>query len=661
MRTTPLALAITVTLLGATGPGLAAQAPSKAESPRPVPYPLEVPQAFQRAIERGTRSPNGAPGPNYWQNWTDYTLRARLDTVNKRIDGRAHIVYHNRSPLAIPALGLQLIQNIHSEGAIRNREVEVTGGMEIKRLAAQAEELQEVTPATRRGARSGFLVDGTRLQIQPSQPIAPGDSAVLDIDYGFKIPQQGAAGRMGWSRDNLFYLAYWYPQMAVFDDVGGWQMDPFLGNAEFYMDYGDYDVTLEVPQGWVVMGTGRLANADSVLAPAVVARLRAAEASDTVVHVLSVADFGPGRATQQAATGYLGWHFRADSVRDVAYGVMRASLWDAARTPVGDRNGDGRPDYARADAMYRESAPRWTKAWRYVQHSIDFLSRWTGYSYPWPHMTAVEGEGIIGGGMEYPMMTLISGYAGASDTALYGVTAHELAHMWVPMIVGTDERRRSWMDEGTTSFNSGAAEDEFYPGRRWELGNYNGYVEITRTDEEGPIMRWSDFHYNGYTYSTASYAKPATLLWTLRGLLGEETFAKTYHSYIRRWAFKHPQPWDFFNTFNDVSGQNLNWFWRAFYYDTWTLDQAVAEVRPGRNGTTITVADLGLAPMPARLTITLADGRVMKAEIPVERWLAGARKADYVVKTSSPVVKVEIDAERVFPDVNRDNNVWEKK
>ncbi len=658
MRNT-LIMALVALLLASSSASLMSQQAS--ERPRPLPYPIDVPHAFRQAIERGTRSPNGAPGPGYWQNWTDYTIRARLDTAQKRIDGTAHIVYHNRSPLTIPVLVLQLIQNVHSEGAIRNREVEVTGGMEIKRLTARAEELPEVTPATGRGAPNGFLVDGTRLQVRPSQPIGPGDSAVLDIDYGFKIPQQGAAGRMGWSRDNLFYLAYWYPQMAVFDDVGGWQMDPFLGNAEFYMDYGDYDVTLEVPQGWVVMGTGWLANADSVLPPAIVARLRAATSSDTVVHVLTAADFGPGRETVRAPTGYLSWHFTTDSVRDVAYGVTRASLWDAARTPVGDRDGDGRPDYARVDAIYRASAPRWAKAWRYVQHSIDFLSRWTGYSYPWPHMTAVEGDGIIGGGMEYPMMTLISGFTGATDTALYGVTAHELAHMWVPMIVGNDERRRSWMDEGTTSFNGGAAEDEFYPGRRWELGNYDGYAEITRTDEEGPIMRWSDFHYDGYAYGTASYAKPATLLWTLRGLLGEETFAKTYHTYIRRWAFKHPQPWDFFNTFNDVSGRNLDWFWRAFYFDTWTLDQSVADVKADGNGTTITIADLGLAPMPARLTITLANGQTLKAEIPVEHWLAGARSADYVAQTSSPVVKVEIDAERVFPDVNRANNVWEKK
>jgi hypothetical protein len=638
-----------------------AQTAPPSEHARPIPYPVDVPHAFEAAIAHGARSTTGAPGANYWTNWTDYAIRARLDVQAKRIDGTTHIVYHNRSPNPLPVLALQLIQNVHKEGAIRNQTEEVTGGMEITRLVAQGEELKAITPREARGVPSGYLIDGTTLQLKPSHPIAPGDSAVLDLDYGFKIPQAGASGRMGWSQDNLFYLAYWYPQMAVYDDVDGWQTDPFLGGAEFYMDYGNYDVTLEVPEGWLTMGTGRLANADQTLPAPIIARLRQAESSDTVVHVITAADFGPGNETVRADAGYLRWHFVADSVRDVAYSITRASLWDATRTPVGDRNGDGRTDYARIDAIYRQTAPLWTNTWRFAQQAIAFHSRWTGYPYPWPHMTAVEGDDIIGGGMEYPMMTLIGGYTEATDTALYGVTAHELAHMWVPMLVGNDERRRAWMDEGTTSFNTSAAEDDFYPGRRWELGNYNGYIQITRTDLEGPIMEWSDFHHNGFAYGIASYAKPATLLWTLRGLLGPETFTKAYQTYIRRWAFKHPQPWDFFNTFNDVSGQDLDWFWRTWYYETWPLDQAVADVRADANGTTIVVEDHGAAPMPARLTITLADGKILKAEIPVGRWLEGARKAETNVKTASPVVRVEIDAEQVFPDVNRANNVWVKK
>lgn len=253
------------------------------------------------------------------------------------------------------------------------------------------------------------------------------------------------------------------------------------------------------------------------------------------------------------------------------------------------------------------------------------------------------------------MMTLIGG--ASNDRGLYGVTAHELAHMWIPMIVGNDERRHAWMDEGTTSFNGGAATNDFYGGRS-ELGNYRGYLQITRTDLEGPIMTWSDFHTNGWAYGTASYAKPATVLWTLRGLLGPETFAKAYHTYVRRWAFKHPQPWDLFNTFSDVSGRNLDWFWRSWYYEAWTLDQAVQDVRAGRNGTTIVVEDLGRVPMPARLTLTLVNGDTVRAEIPVERWLTGARRADITVRTSAAVVRVEIDAEQVFPDADRGNNLW---
>ena len=274
-------------------------------------------------------------------------------------------------------------------------------------------------------------------------------------------------------------------------------------------------------------------------------------------------------------------------------------------------------------------------------------------------MTSVEGDGIIGGGMEFPMMTLIGSYTSRSDTALYGVHAHELAHMWVPMIVGVDERRRGWMDEGTTSFNTSQAEKEFYPGRNWDEGNYEGYLSFARSGNESEMMRWSDLQ--GVGYGVASYAKPATLLATLRGLLGEETFVRAYHTYIRNWAFKHPKPWDFFDTFNHESGENLDWFWRTWYFETWTLDQAVGSVTRDGRTTTITVEDRNWAPMPARLTITLENGQTLEREVPVSTWLAGETSAEVTVDSDSPVVRVEIDAAKVFPDIDRDNNVWERR
>ncbi|HEX9728277.1 MAG TPA: M1 family metallopeptidase [Gemmatimonadales bacterium] len=637
-------------------PGLAAQHASI----RPIPYPVDMPNGFVRALANGTRSSTGAPGPKYWQQWTDYTIRARLDTDQKRITGSVALRYHNRSPDALPQIMLQVIQNVHAEGAVRNRPAEVTGGVEITQLAANGETLGPLTFSDQRRGRPGYRVAGTTVIVQLSTPLASGESTELEVGFTYTVPQRGAGGRMGWNGDNLFYLAYWYPQLAVYDDVGGWQTDAFLGSAEFYMGYGSYDVTLEVPEGWVVMGTGTLTNPDEAFPDEIAIRLRRAAASDDVVHVLTADDLGPGKATRRSDSGLLAWRFRADSVRDAAYSVTRESLWDAARTPVGDRNGDGITDYARVDAIYRASAPLWTRAWRYAQHSIDFLSRWTGYPYPWPHMTAVEGGGIMGGGMEYPMMTLIGAYTQGTDTSLYGVTAHELAHMWVPMLVGNDERRMAWMDEGTTSFNGDAAEMEFFPGMRSDLGEAQGYIQVTHTDMEGPIMTWSDFHTNGFAYGTASYSKPATMLWTLRGLLGEEAFTRAYEAYIARWAFKHPKPWDFFHTFNDVSGQNLDWFWRTWYYETWALDQAVADVVVEENRTRIVIEDRGRAPMPARLTITTADGQVLHSEVPVSRWLEGATTADVVIRTTSRVVKVEIDASQAFPDVDRSNNVWQR-
>jgi hypothetical protein len=595
----------------------------QAASERPVPYPVVPPADFQAAVEIGTRTLTGEPGPNYWQQWTDYTLNAKLVPDEKRLDGRAHIVYHNRSPYPLPGLALQLFQNLHAPGAVRNRPAEVTDGVLLQRVVVSGEQLNELTSPDQ---QAGYGVDGTILAIRLPQLLPPGASVEMEIDWTFTIPQEGASGRMGWSRDNMFHLAYWYPQMAVLDDVVGWQADQFLGNAEFYMGFGSYDLTIEAPVGWLIMATGEFTNAEEVLPAQVVERYHRAHTSDDVVNVITQAELQAGTVTNSSETGYLSWRFHSDTVRDVAFSATQESLWDAARTPVGDRNGDGDTDYSLVSAIYRQDATNWDKAWRFAQHSIAFLSTWTGFPYPWPHMTAVEGNDLESGGMEYPMMTLIGGYDQRPASGLYGVTAHELAHMWVPMIVGADERRYSWMDEGTTSFNGGHSSADFYPGNDPVEGNRQGYLDTARRGLEGEIMRLSDYHYPGPAYGTASYSKP----------------------------------WDFFNWFNTAAGEPIDWFWRAFYYETWTLDQAVGEVRQGSNGTTVVIEDRGWAPMPTRVTVTLQNGEILDLEVPVSTWLTGTASAELEVPAGSPVVRVEIDADQVFPDVDRSNNVWDR-
>lgn len=617
---------------------------------RPLLGPVVPPPAFLAAVARGTRTLTGQPGPRYWTNRTDYTLRFGVDPGAKRVQGAAEIVYHNRSPVALEELHVDLTLNLHAPGVVRGEPAEVTGGITVDRVRVDG------APVARGGQTgSRYAVDGTRMIIVPAQPVAPGGTARIAMDFGYAVPQAGAGARMGYSGDDLLFLAYGYPTMAVFDDINGWHPDSFRGTAEFYQDFGRFDVTVEAPPQWLVMGTGELVNAAEVLAPAVLGRLRAAERSDTVVHVVTAADFG--RVTAPGRAGTLRWRFVADSVRDVAFSLTRASRWDAMRAPVGDRDGDGAADFARVDAVWRDDrAPRWAQVARYARHSVDFFSRYTGIPYPWPHMTAVEGTDIIGGGMEYPMMTLIGPYTQAGDTALYNVTAHEISHMWIPMIVSTDERRFGWMDEGTTTFQENQARKEFFPGSDPEAGDRTAYLNVARAAGEGEITRWSDFHNTSTAYVAASYWKPGTLLATLREVLGEETFHRAHRAFLNEWKYKHPLPWDMWNTFERVSGRDLDWFWQSWYGTTWTLDHAVGSVTQSGAGTSITVRDLSNVPMPARLTVTYADGRTERREVPVETWLTGARTATVTVPGGA--TRVEIDAENAFPDVNRENNVW---
>ena len=619
---------------------------------RPVPHPVEVPRGFERAVANGTRAASGLPGPRYWQQYARYDIRAAVDAEAKTLTGSETIVYRNHSPDTLRVLVVKLWMNLHAPEAERNEPAEVTGGVQLARVAVRGESLGVAQAAN----APGYRVDGTNLIIRPAVPVLPGDSVGLAIDWSFRIPQAGASGRMGHDAGNLLYLAYWHPQMAVYDDVGGWHTDQFLGSAEFYMGYGDYRYTVTAPEGWVVMGTGQLQNPEAVLPGPVLTRWRRAAGSDEVVHVLTASDFGVGKATVDSPSGTLEWTFAADSVRDVAFSVTRESLWDAARTPVGDRNGDGRTDYTLIQSLWRANAPKWARSVEYGQQSIRFLSEFTGIRYPYPHMTAVEADAIIGGGMEYPMMTLIGSYnRAASDTSLYSVTAHELAHMWVPMIVGVDETRYGWMDEGTTDFNENAAFNDFYRGAEPNgfVREQRQYLQFPRAGLDTRLLVWTDYQLpvlRGY----ATYPKPATVLWALRGLLGDEVFLPAYRRYLTSWAYKHPKPWDFFNAFESATGRDLDWFWSTWYDEAWTLDQAVARVE----GNTIVVEDRGQAPMPARLLVTREDGRTERAEVPVETWLGGARSATVTVSTGSPVVRVEIDPEQYFPDADRANNVW---
>jgi hypothetical protein len=653
-----LFLRIPLLLLSAASSGLAPAgllAQEEVSLSRPIPGPVIPPPYFRAALEDGTRSPDGTPGPEYWQVYSSYDIDARLDPISGLLSGTETIRFFNRSPNPLAVLQLFLHQNLHRAGVARNRPVEVTGGVEVERVRVAG---RDVLPAS--GFRGPGYVEGDGIMIiRLPEPLAAGDTVDLELEWSFTVPQNGA-GRMGYSDREMYFLAYWFPKIAVYDDLRGWDAEPYQG-AEFYEGYGDYDVSITVPNGWTVLATGELLNPEEVYSARTRTKMAAAAVADTMVRIATREDVESGRVTELSETGALTYRFRARNVRDFTWTTSNSQLWTGTSARVPDRDGDGQEDRVAIHSFFREyRAPLWRDQALYAKHSIESESRFTGFPYPWPHMTSVEGADIIGGGMEFPMLTLIGSYEGADALSLYSVTAHELAHMWIPMIVGANEKRHAWIDEGSTTFLENQVKTEYWPDvPSPDSTEFEGYLQVARLEAEQSMMRHGDYYEPGPGYGIASYSKPASLLVTLRSLLGQDTFMEAYQGFISSWAYKHPSPWDFFNTFERAAGRDLDWFWQSFYYETWVLDHAVGTVARSGGENVVTILDQGYAFLPARVEIELAGGEVLHREVPVSHWLTGAVSAEIRVPTDrGQVVRVTVDPGHPFPDVNPDNNVW---
>jgi hypothetical protein len=623
------------------------------DSTRPRPYPIAEPRGVTQAVARGTRTRTGMPGPNYWQQFARYRIDAELVPTTNQLNGRESVRYFNRSPDTLRTVYVFLNQNLFMPGAARTVPTPVTGGTEVLRVAAWGQAL------AKRDTGIGFSVDGTVMRIALPRALGPRDSLDLDVAWAFQVPPDGAP-REGTTGD-VFMIAYWYPQLAVYDDVNGWQIDPYLGTAEFYMDYADYDVNLSVPQGWLVGATGELTNPEQVLSRQTRDRLAEARRTGAVVRIVRDQDRGAGN-NKATATGFdnaLTWKFRARNVRDFAWGASARFLWDATIAVVGDRDGDKRTDTTAINTFYRPEARPWSwdKSAAYERSAVEFLSNYL-WPYPWPNMTALEGP-VSCTGMEYPMLTCIGG---PRDTlSLYSVQIHETGHMWFPMQVGSDERRFAWQDEGLTRFNQAQGMQAYFKGFDREAISRDAYLALARTDSEVPLMRHGDqYPYGPPAYSIATYDQMATNMVALRGLLGDEAFLSAYRTYGLRWLYKHPTPYDFFNTFDASASRDLSWFWRTWWYETWTLDQAITSAFSINGDLVVTIDDRGLAAMPVRLAITRTDGRVERKEIPVTVWLSGARTTTISLDGAATIKSVEIDPEHVFPDVDRSNNRWSR-
>lgn len=598
------------------------------------------------------RDGNGAPGPKYWQNRADYTIHATLLEKDTMVKGDVSINYTNNSPDTLNYLWLQLDQNLFKADS---RGTAITpagdrfdsngfkGGYAVGKVSLIYKgKTYTIIP---------YITD-TRMQIRlPFAVKQQGDKITINIEYSFAIPEHGAdrMGRLSTQNGVIYQLAQWFPRMCVFDDLNGWNTLPYLGNGEFYCEYGDIDYYITAPADMIIAGSGDLQNPQQVLTSTEVKRLAIAAKSDGTVSIIGKDEV---KASGRKTTGTLTWHYKMNNTRDVAWAASRAFLWEAARVnlPSGKKG--------MAMAVYPvESVGRehYSRAVEYLKSSMEFYSK-NYFEYPWHSATVVAGVAL---GMEYPGIVFCSHKIVNDD--LFRDIAHEIGHNWFPMIVGSDERRYGWMDEGFNTFINGYVWANFNKGEYAEKKSAALGLTKGMQKEHDPLMIAPDANDDGGMF----YYKTALALNILRNVVLEpDRFDYAFKTYINRWAYKHPQPYDFFRTMNDAAGEDLNWFWKEWFYTTWNVDQAVTDVKYVKNdpalGALITVENLREMALPVVAKVTEDNGKEKTIKLPVEIWQHGP-KWIFRYNSTSKIKQVVLDPENQLPDTDRNNNIYEMK
>jgi hypothetical protein len=600
------------------------------------------------------RSASGKPGPKYWQNRADYKLACTLDTLNHKVTGTAAITYTNNSPDDLDFVWLQLDQNIYQQGSRGSATTTQTGGRWANPGFTQGNIIKSIA-VEMEGAKSTpkSIITDTRMQIWLPQMLkATGSKATITVAYEFTVPERGTdrMGRMKTGNGWLYEIAQWFPRMAVYDDIQGWNTLPYIGAGEFYLEYGDIEYSITAPSNLIIAGSGELLNENEVLTPVQQTRIAAARASDKTVMLRSAKEVTD--KTSRPSGANLTWRFRIQNTRDAAWAASRSFIWDAARINLPS----GKKALAMSVYPFESIKPNgWQRSTEMVKASIEHYSnQWFEYPYP----MAVNVAGPVGG-MEYPGI-VFCGYS-ASGGDLWGVTDHEFGHTWFPMIVGSNERKYAWMDEGFNTFINDGSTKAFNKG---EFASFSFFkpeelTKITFTSQMDPLWNTPDVIQQD-NLGVAAYLKPAIMLTTLREVvLGEERFDAAFKEYIRRWAFKHPTPWDFFHTMENVSGEDLSWFWRAWVFNGWKLDQAVTGVKYNEDnaakGAAITIQNLDKMVMPVPVLIRETNGKEHRMTLPVEVWQRGATWT-FTVPTTSKIKEVVLDPDKKLPDTNRANN-----
>lgn len=634
LRAALLLPAFLAATLAAQGRDEFARAP-KPRSDVTIFSPLELP------TPNAQRTGSGAPGPGYWQQQVDYQIDVELVPEQRLVRGSETIRYHNRSPDPLPYLWIHLEQNILRRDSIGSL---TDGGSAV---GGPSDHNEGVAVEHVRGAGGKdlpYVVYDTLMRVVLPEPALPGTTTQLQIAWSFQVPERvfRRYGTLKVQKGTVWEVAQWFPAVAVYDDVHGWNTLPYIGTGEFYTNFGDYDLRITAPRDHLVVATGVLQNEHEVYTGLQRARLAQARASRDTVLIRTPEEVGdPG--SRPAGDGPLCWRFKAENVRTVAFASSEAFVLDACTASTGTLVQSAYPE---------DSLPVWGKSTQMLRTAIEgYSSRW--FRYPYPVATNVAG---VEGGMEYPMIIFCSGRNRRNERGLYGVTTHEIGHNWFPMVVNTDERRHAWMDEGFNTFINKYSTAEWFPDSR--PSKPSSFTAMLRSPGV-PIATHAD-RLNGMQLSLLQYEKTGVGLQLLREyVLGEERFDFAFRTYIQRWAFRSPQPADFFRTMEDAAGMDLAWFFRGWFLEDALFDQAVESVQQAteRRPARVVFTNRERMVLPLSFRVTYEDGSVEDRKLPVELW----SKSDRVTVSMTgqrKVKEIRIDADDYLPDNDRKNNIW---
>jgi hypothetical protein len=610
----------------------------------PASKPLYVPRAIAQAYKRATRSPDGRPGPTYWQNQGRYAITVTALPPDRTIRGSEEITYFYNSPDTLSSLVIKLFLDIHMPGAPRSGGASddyLTSGVHIDEFTVNG----QASPAfTRAGEPS------TWRRVQLPRPLLPHDSLHLTFAWHNDISRE--SNREGMIDSTTYFLAYFYPRVAVYDDYNGWDTMDFTDQQEFYSDFNDYDVTVKVPANYLVWGTGTLLNPGEVLQPVPLQRFQASLTSDETIRIATKEDLAARRVTAQQPVN--AWHFKATNVPDMAFNVSDHYDWDAASVVVDDAT----RRRASVQAAYNDTSADYHHMVEYGRHALDWLSRnWPGVPYPYEKTTVVQGFA----GMEYPMMANDESYGDTTFSRF--VAEHEIAHTYFPFYMGINETRYGFMDEGwattfeylinTANLGKARADTAFMQFR------VNGWIRDPSVISDLPIITPADM-LRGAAYGNNAYGKAALGYLALKDLLGDAAFRTSLHAFIDRWHGKHPTPWDFFNTVNDVSGQDLNWLWQRWFFDNSYIDVGIASVKQSSRGFSVVLDNVGGMPAPVDLRVRYTDASAEVIHETPAIWKADAKRATVEVKRSKRVQSIVLDG-NIWVDADSTNNRWGKR